>query len=199
MLNPASRHYAALKCYLEATFEDIYFDQDAIFLERNSRDFQERIKVIDKNAEIVCDFLRSNSVAGGKVSSVVKEVCYPKYTTPEHYERYRIQRHSHPDGGHGGGGGYGGLFSVLFTSELASQVFFDALECCKGPSLGTNFTLACPFTILAHYAEMEWSAQFGVEAGLVRISVGLEHSADLVRIFDNALRAAETAVTVGGA
>ena len=29
--------------------------------------------------------------------------------------------------------------------------FFDALEVQKGPSLGTNFTLACPYTVLAHY------------------------------------------------
>ena len=28
----------------------------------------------------------------------------------------------------------------------------------KGPSLGTNFTLACPYTILGHYLELDWAA-----------------------------------------
>ena len=37
---------------------------------------------------------------------------------------------------------------------------------------GTNFLLAYPYTILAHFAELEWTAEFGVEEGLVRISVG---------------------------
>jgi cystathionine gamma-synthase len=31
-----------------------------------------------------------------------------------------------------------------------------------------------PYTILAHFTELEWAAEFGVEEGLVRISVGME-------------------------
>jgi cystathionine gamma-synthase len=55
------------------------------------------------------------------------------------------------------------------------QVFFDALNVFKGPSLGTNFTLACPYTLLAHYTELDWAEGFGVDRRLVRVSVGLEH------------------------
>jgi len=44
----------------------------------------------------------------------------------------------------------------------------------KGQSLGTNFTYACPYTILAHYFELEWAAEYGVKEGLVRTSVGVE-------------------------
>ena len=55
------------------------------------------------------------------------------------------------------------------------QRFFDALAVAKGPSLGTNFTLACPYTLLAHYLETEWAETFGVEKELVRVSVGLEN------------------------
>lgn len=64
---------------------------------------------------------------------------------------------------------------------------FDALETAKGPSLGTNFTLCCPYTLLAHYGELEWAAQFGVDSHLIRISVGLEETEELVGVFERAL------------
>ena len=54
--------------------------------------------------------------------------------------------------------------------------------------------MTSPYTILAHYTEMEWAAQFGVEKGLVRISVGLEEVERLVEIFQNALEAIEKSV-----
>lgn len=53
-------------------------------------------------------------------------------------------------------------------------MFYDALNLSKGPSLGTNFTLVCPYTLLAHYYELPWAKDFGVEKDLIRISVGLE-------------------------
>ena len=90
-------------------------------------------------------------------------------------------------------GGYGGLFSLTFASKAASEAFFDALECFKGPSLGTNFTLACPYTILAHFGELDWAAGYGVEEGLVRVSIGMEDKEDLLKKFEVALRAAEEA------
>lgn len=187
VLNPRRRHYAALKAYMNSAFEDFYYNEDAIYMERNSRDFQRRIRIIDVNTEAVCDFLRSRSVAGGAADAVIKEVFYPKYITPENYEACRIKTP-------GVEGGFGGLFSLTFTSATASHAFFDALPCYKGPSLGTNFTLACPFTILAHYAELDWAAQYGVEEGLVRIAVGMEETRSLLASFGTALKAAEDAV-----
>ncbi|KAG5732329.1 Cystathionine gamma-synthase [Termitomyces sp. T112] len=189
VLNPRRKYYAALKAYMDANFEDLYYDEDAIYMERNSRDFQRRISIIDNNTTAVCDFLRSRSVAGGASSAVLKEVFYPKYITPQNYEICRIKMP-------GVEGGYGGLFSLTFTSNAASEAFFDALECYKGPSLGTNFTLACPFTILAHFAELDWAAQYGVEEGLVRISVGMEDTQLLLRWFDVALKVAEATASV---
>jgi cystathionine gamma-synthase len=53
--------------------------------------------------------------------------------------------------------------------------------------------LACPYTILAHYGELEWAAKFGVEEGLVRVSVGMENKEDLLKLFEKALIAAEVA------
>ncbi|TFK38027.1 pyridoxal phosphate-dependent transferase [Crucibulum laeve] len=192
VLNPKGRHYPALKSHLNTNFEDVYFNEDAIYMERNSRDFKRRVRIIDTNAEAVCDFLRTYSIAGGSTASstAIKEVFYPKYVSRDHYELCRIK-----DSDEDRAGGFGGLFSLTFTSKACSEAFFDTLPCYKGPSLGTNFTLACPFTILAHYWELEWAAQYGVEEGLVRISVGMEDTQQLLRSFEMALKAAE-AVTV---
>ena len=180
---------------MDLNFEDCYYDEDAIYMERNSRDFRRRIGIIDTNAEAVCDFLRSRSVAGGAQSGVIKEVFYPKFITREHFEHCRIK----PKAGANKNdliGGFGGLFSLTFTSDTVSHAFFDALPCYKGPSLGTNFTLASPYTILAHFVELDWAMQYGVEAGLVRVSVGMEDTKVLLEWFEIALKAAETAVDV---
>ncbi|KAG2357891.1 hypothetical protein BDR07DRAFT_1490084 [Suillus spraguei] len=91
-------------------------------------------------------------------------------------------------------GGYGGFSSLTFTSPAASQAFLDNVPFQKGPSLGTKFTLACPYTILAHYLELGWAPEYGVEEGLVRISVGVEEREDLLEGFKVALRAAESAM-----
>jgi cystathionine gamma-synthase len=86
--------------------------------------------------------------------------------------------------------GFGGLFSLLLQSEYCTTAFFDNLAVAKGPSLGTSFTLACPYTLLAHYTELDWAARFGLEAELIRVSVGLEPIDELKAVFVKALNAA---------
>ena len=54
---------------------------------------------------------------------------------------------------------------------------------------GTVFTLACPFTLLAHYTELEWAESCGVSRNLIRLSVGLEDPEDLWQRLDRALGA----------
>ena len=176
------------------SYEDIYFDEDAIYMERNSRDFRSRAPIIDQNTETICDFLRSRSKAVGAQSSVVKEVFYPKWETRDNYERCRIKGMRSDAGPHdpsARAGGFGGLFSLTFTTAASSRAFFDTLSCHKGPSLGTNFTLACPYTVLAHFVETKWAAEYGVEESLIRVSVGMEEKEALLRCFEAALKAAE--------
>lgn len=107
----------------------------------------------------------------------VKEVYYPKYSpTRADYDTCRCST-----------GGYGGLLSVTFHTTADAIEVFDTLETAKGPSLGTNFTLCSPYTLLAHYGELEWAARFGVQSDLIRISVGLEETEELVAVFERAL------------
>ena len=190
IINPKSSFFSELKVALEKTYEDIYWDQDAIYMERNSRDFVKRVRVINRNAEAVCNLLHSQITAE---NPIVKRVYYPKYEARSNYDICRISPPLGPDGQEEGN--FGGLFSVTFTSKVAAEAFFDALPCAKGPSLGTNFTLACPYTILAHFTELEWAARYGVEEGLVRISVGLEDQQELLTWISTSLRQAEAAVS----
>lgn len=173
ILNPESRYFKALKAVMEEDYEDTYWPEDVIFMERNSRDFDSRVERINANSEAICDVLRAHPL--------VQRVYYPKYNPSKpHYDACRLPN-----------GGYGGLLSVVFGRKELAQAFYDAMDIAKGPSLGTNFTLCSPYVVLAHYLELPWAAQFGVDPDLVRISVGLEETTALQDTFRKALKAAE--------
>jgi cystathionine gamma-synthase len=57
VLNPKSPYYSALKQKLAVDYEDNLWAEDALFLERNSRDFVSRIERINANAEAICELL----------------------------------------------------------------------------------------------------------------------------------------------
>ncbi|KAG9250135.1 pyridoxal phosphate-dependent transferase [Emericellopsis atlantica] len=172
ILNPEGRYYGDLKQAMAANFEDTYWPEDVLFMERNSRDFSMRIDRINTNAEAICETLRADPT--------VKDVFYPKYNPSKcHYDSFRVPK-----------GGYGGLLSIVFHQKTQAQAFYDAMDIAKGPSLGTNFTLCSPYVLLAHYQELPWAEKFGVDPYLVRVSVGLEDTAALQQTFNAALQAA---------
>ena len=173
ILNPDGRYYADLKHALKQTFEDTFWSEDVVFLERNSRNFLGRVDRINTNAEAICDILREHRL--------VKSVYYPKYNdSRSNYDACRLPT-----------GGYGGLLSVVFHQKTQAQAFYDAMEMAKGPSLGTNFTLCSPYVLLAHYSELPWAAELGVDPDLIRVSVGLEDTHKLRESFSRALRVAD--------
>lgn len=173
VLNPESRYYRALRAAAAELYQDTYWPEDAIFMERNSRDFASRIDRINTNAEAIAELLAAHPL--------VKRVHYPKCNPDRaNYEDCKLPA-----------GGYGGLLSVVFKKKEDAVVFYDSIDSAKGPSLGTNFTLTSPYVVLAHYLELDWAASLGVDPDLLRISVGLEDTESLVGIFTSALRAAE--------
>jgi cystathionine gamma-synthase len=179
ILNPNSRYYDALKTAMDVEIEDTYWPEDVVFMERNSRDFASRVERINGNAEAISSILQDHPM--------VKCVYYPKCNPSRlNYDAFRIP-----------GAGYGGLLSVVFNEKCQAQAFYDAMDIAKGPSLGTNFTLCSPYVLLAHYQELPWAAQFGVDPWLVRVSVGLEETSELVATFKRALEAAENTPTGG--
>lgn len=174
ILNPKGKYYNTLKSSMVTIYENAYWAEDIIFMERNSRDYQSRVDRINNNAEIICDALRDHPLT--------KTVYYPKLNPCKaNYDACRRPK-----------GGYGGLLSVVFKKEEYAKAFYDAMQTAKGPSLGTNFTLCSPYVILAHYTELAWAASYGVDASLIRLSVGLEDGDSLRRIIATALDAAQS-------
>ena len=173
-LNPSGKHYQRLHRSISAEYECLLADVDLEVLERNSRDVRTRVDKINTNAATLAQRLsRHSKVARIYHPSIVSEDAPDR----RHYEGLRRQD-----------GGYGGLLSiVLHDPERTTIPVFDALQFCKGPNLGTVFTLCCPYTILAHYTELDFVESCGVSRWLLRISVGIEPVEDLWKRLDNAL------------
>ncbi len=169
ILNKNKSGYPMLKDYLNENYENNFWPEDCIVLERNSREFIQRMKKINNTTELLCDRLSEHPM--------IKDLYYPKFQTPKNYEKYLRQ-----------GGGYSGLFSIVIKNpEVNSEEVFDKLNISKGPSLGTCFSLACPYTILAHYNELNFTDECGISRYLIRVSVGLEEPDDLISRFNSAL------------
>ncbi|MDF1659469.1 MAG: PLP-dependent transferase [Verrucomicrobiales bacterium] len=145
------------------------FSRDAIVLERNSRHFEDRVRATNEIATELIKFMENRSE--------VEALWHPSSQCRERYDQLRKDD-----------GGYGALFSFMLRGgEEATQQFYDALKVSKGPSLGTDFSLACPYTLLAHYDELEWAAERGAPKNLLRVWVGLEDPEDLIDRFRSAL------------
>lgn len=173
VMNPHSRYYPEMKAVARREYVDTYWAEDVIFMERNSRDFAGRIERVNANAEAISDVLLAHPA--------VQKVYYPKHNESKRcYDACKLPQ-----------GGYGGLLSVVFHRKVQAMAFYDAIETAKGPSLGTNFTLTSPYVLLAHYQELDWAAELGVSPDLLRISVGLEETDQLISVFESALKAAE--------
>ena len=142
-------------------------DGDAMALEQASRDVSQRVPLLDRHCLQLAQHLEQHPA--------VRQVLHPKdcanFTT--------LMR---PNAGHGC------LLSFVLNDATRAQQVFDALRVSKGPSLGTHFTLACPYTQLAHYDELDWAGQCGVPAHLLRVSVGLEDPDELWQRFEQALK-----------
>ena len=181
VLNPEGAHYEELVKIVKDQHEASLWAEDAIYLERNSRDFYDRNQRINSNAETVVNVLLDYQK--NHPAKLIKDVNYPKCVpSKRYYDDIKFAD-----------GGYGGLLSVVFNNPKAAIAFYDTLFIAKGPSLGTNFTLGCPYTIIAHYNELEFVNSCGVDTHLVRISIGLEEKDDLIQRFKVALDAAEHA------
>lgn len=170
IINKASRHYAAFSAFLREHADNGLFHADAIVLEQNSRDFIERAAVMSRNSIGLYEYLSKHP----KVARVWHSI-------NEGGAGYKLLQRE--------GGGHSGMFSMALKDPATAPAFYDALAICKGPSLGTNFTLACPYTLLAHYEELDWAESCGVPRHLIRVSAGLEPLGDLVARFERALAA----------
>ncbi len=167
--NPRSPLYSELKPLVRAQHEELLWGEDAAVLNEQAYGFPERMARHNRNGLELAERLRAHPA--------VERVWYPKWEFSEAYEAVRRPC-----------GGWGALITFLpKNAEATSPGIYDRLPVCKGPSLGTVFTLACPFTLLAHYTELEWAEACGVSRHLIRLSVGLEEPDELWRRIAGAL------------
>jgi len=169
--NPRSPLHAELKAIIQSQHEELLWGADAAVLVEQSKAFPHRMMRHNANGLFIAEKLRAHPK--------VEKVWYPKWEFSEAYEAVRKPQ-----------GGWGSLVTFLPRNAVVSSPrVYDAMQVCKGPSLGTVFTLACPFTLLAHYTELEWAEACGVSRHLIRLSVGLEDPEELWSRLEAALNA----------
>jgi len=82
---------------------------------------------------------------------------------------------------------------ITFTLRGSLDAFYDRLRLPKGPSFGMATTLICPFMYLAHYdlvnsaAGRAQLAASGLDANLLRLSIGTEPADDIIATLAEAL------------
>ncbi|SCU94549.1 LAFA_0F22474g1_1 [Lachancea sp. 'fantastica'] len=175
LLNPQSQLYTFARDYFKSSeFEELLWLQDAIVLENNSRDFAERTVGTNENTKELIE-----KVLLPQEGKLFKKIYYPSLSSDETLRNYDAIRS--PEGG------YGSMLSLTFNNEKDARMFYNKLKIFKGPSNGTNFTLACPYVHLAHHNELEGVSKFGADPNLVRVSVGLEDVKWLKETFADAI------------
>jgi len=168
-INSNSIYRTKLNSFLSGQEDNGLWCEDAIVLKDNAVDYRDRVMRVNETTPRLVDWLQSHGL--------VEKVWYPKHETRENYDAVRKE-----------GGGFSGLFSILLKEpEKNSPIFYDSLELCKGPSLGVQFTIVCPYTLLAHYDELDWCEGLGVSRWLLRISVGQESYEYIRERFEKAL------------
>ncbi|WP_269609705.1 PLP-dependent transferase [Prochlorococcus marinus] len=142
-------------------------DSDAIELEKTSRDVEDRLRRLN----ISCLKLKEKLETKKEISKVL----HPQYC--KNFNSLLKE-----------GGGYGCLLSFELKGGIEeSKRVYDSLRVSKGPSLGTNFTLVCPYVQLAHFKELKWAESCGVSEHLLRVSVGLENEDELWSRFNSVI------------
>ena len=134
------------------------------------KDYEKRMKTISLNTKLLVEYF--------KQASFIDEIFYclsPKYAT--NYKKLMIDENS-----------LTGIISLTFKKDF--KEVFDKLNFCKGPSLGTEFTLLMPYTYLAHYDLIitkegnKFLQEIGLPINLLRISVGCENINDIINEFE---------------
>lgn len=141
---------------------------DAEVLLSNMKGYLARMKTINANGLALATWLSTHPA--------ISDVWHPSLSRRTNYEALLRK-----------GGGFGGLLSFALKAPKKTPKVYDSLRLSKGPSFGTPFTLVCPYTMLAHYHELEWAEGCGVPPHLLRVSCGLEPIANLIAAFEEAL------------
>lgn len=144
---------------------------DSWLVMRGTKTLALRMEQHDKSGRIVAAFLEEHPK--------VTKVYYPGSAShPQHALALRQQR------------GFGGMVSFEVGSLEAARIVLESVKLCTlAESLGGVETLIChPATMTHASVDPDKRQRLGITDGLVRISVGIEDTDDIVADLDQALR-----------
>lgn len=168
--SPFAGHLLPGLCDESANGAPLYVG-DAEVLLSNLKGFPSRMAAHNANGVALAAMLAAHPA--------VAQVWHPSRVNTADYDKIKAPK-----------GGYGPLLSFVLKNPKKAPKVFDALQVSKGPSFGTPFTLACPYTLLAHYPELDWAEACGVPPHLIRVSCGIEDTEALLGRFAAALESA---------
>jgi len=156
--------------YVQKTTGGILSPFECYLLLRGVKTLAVRMRQHDANGRAVAEFL-AKRLGADKVN-------YPGLKThPQHELAARQQK------------GFGSMLSMELGSRERAQAFVGRLNLCLlAESLGGVETLVChPYTMTHAGTSVETKARMGVTQGLIRISVGIEDTEDIVADLEQAL------------
>ena len=165
---------AKIKKYQDHWGNELSPLESAILWER-LQDFEERMARFQTNALQVAEFLQQHPG--------IEKLYFHSF--PSHRSYQVSQRIIN---------GAGSVMSFTLTRPgmAGLRQFYDAplQHILKAPSLGSNQTILCPYTLLAHYHESdEVLEELGLSRYLIRLSVGCEENIErVIDSLDQALR-----------
>ena len=166
--------HARLHARLLRDYEPLLWREDAAALLAASSDLEARAARSNENAMRLIGALSDHPAVG--------HIYHPSTERHALYEPWR--RAGLADGKDEG---YGALFSLLLTNSDNAHLFYDRLDAAKGPGFGSNFSLVCPYPMIAHFNELQWAASFGIDKSLMRVWTGQEDADHLIATFEAAL------------
>ena len=169
ILNPTSEVAAECKALIPAIVEKPYF-KDIERLAFKIRSYRSRVEKISLNTFALLDYLKHSKRITATYSAL----------NPEFLSNFLEVRKNET--------ALPGLISVLFDKKL--HHYYDQMRFAKGPSFGTEFTLAMPYVYLAHFDLLQtpegraYLESIGLKSELLRISVGTEPIDEIIRVFE---------------
>jgi cystathionine gamma-synthase len=135
------------------------------------QNYESRVVEVSKNTKKVYDYLKKQ-VFVKEIYSIFHE------DSIANFKKIRKSEDSFP-----------GVLSIVFDEDL--DFYYDKLQLAKGPSLGTEFTIAMPYVYLAHYEYLKTEAgkhkllSLGINPKLLRLSIGIESVEEIISTFEN--------------
>jgi cystathionine gamma-synthase len=169
VLNPKSEVAAECDAEIRQLVEPPYI-KDIQRLAFKIVNYKSRVEKISLNTHALLDYLKHSK----KVTAIYSAL------NPEYLDNFLAVRKNDF--------ALPGLISIIFDKKL--HHYYDHLRFPKGPSFGTEFTLAMPYVYLAHFDLLQttegrlYLESIGLKSELLRVSIGTEPIEEIIKVFE---------------